>query len=55
MPMPKRTRFLPFLLLACALYFIVREPVKAAATATSAMHGLGVVADALIAFASNLG
>jgi hypothetical protein len=55
LPTPKPGRFLPLLLLICAFFFIVREPAKAADVATSAMHGIGTVADALITFASNLG
>ncbi len=55
MPTPKPRHFLPYLLLIGAFFFIVREPAKAAVAATNAMHGVGVVADALITFASNLG
>ncbi|MFC7382813.1 hypothetical protein [Sphaerisporangium rhizosphaerae] len=55
MPTPKPHRVLPILLVICALFFVVREPAKAAVAATNAMHGIGVVADALITFASNLG
>ncbi|MFF0249592.1 hypothetical protein [Streptosporangium sandarakinum] len=38
-----------------ALFFIVRQPEKAASAATSAMNGLMAMADALITFASSFG
>ncbi|MGW3363607.1 hypothetical protein ACWDOR_11730 [Streptosporangium canum] len=55
LPAPKPRRFLPVLLLALALFFIVREPAKAADAATSAFNGLMTVADALVTFAGGLG
>ncbi|GAA4215541.1 hypothetical protein [Microbispora amethystogenes] len=51
----KPQRFLPFLFTVCALFFIVRDPVKAADAATAAFNGLLQVADALVTFASGLG
>ncbi|MBB2909159.1 cell division protein FtsW (lipid II flippase) [Streptosporangium becharense] len=55
LPAPKIHRFLPFLLMALALVFIVRQPDKAAAVATGAVTGLMTVTDALVTFASSLG
>ncbi|MFD8562146.1 hypothetical protein ACFV1N_33095 [Streptosporangium canum] len=55
LPTPKTSRFLPFLLVALALFFIVRQPEKAANVATGAMNGLMTVADALVTFAGALG
>ncbi|MGW4638024.1 hypothetical protein ACWEN6_05835 [Sphaerisporangium sp. NPDC004334] len=54
-PTPKTSRFLPLLLAALALFFIVRNPVKAADVATAAFNGLTTVADALVSFAGALG
>ncbi len=54
-PAPKSRRLLPLLLLALALFFVIREPAKAASLATNAMHGIGTVADALVSFASGIG
>ncbi len=51
----KPRRFLPTVLVICALFFVIREPAKAATAATTAFNGLMVVADALMTFAGNLG
>ncbi|GAA2803505.1 hypothetical protein [Nonomuraea dietziae] len=51
----KASRFLPTLLAIGAVFFIVRDPVKAATVATSAMDGLLKVAESFATFASNLG
>ncbi|MER5320860.1 hypothetical protein [Streptosporangium roseum] len=48
LPTPKTRRFLPLLLMALALFFIVREPAKAATFATT-------VVEAFTTFASHLG
>ncbi|MGJ6968925.1 hypothetical protein ACSDR0_44200 [Streptosporangium sp. G11] len=55
LPPPKPRRLLPFLLMALALFFIVREPAHAAQFATSAFTGLLAVTDSLVTFASALG
>ncbi|MBG0814163.1 hypothetical protein [Planomonospora sp. ID82291] len=55
LPTPKTRRLVPFLLTVCALFFIVRDPAKAADVATTAFNGLMTVADALAAFAGALG
>lgn len=47
-------KFFLFLLVALALFFIVREPDQAAKVTASAAHGLMVVADALVAFIGSL-
>ncbi|MEO3807883.1 hypothetical protein ABGB17_02650 [Sphaerisporangium sp. B11E5] len=52
---PKPHRVVPILLTVCALFFIIRQPAQAAVAATNAFHGLTVVTDALMTFASNLG
>lgn len=55
LPTPKTHRFVPFLLTVVALFFIVRDPAKAADVATATFNGLMTVADALAAFAGALG
>ncbi|MEV4383405.1 hypothetical protein [Streptosporangium sp. NPDC049644] len=55
LPTPKTSRFVPFLLTALALFFIVREPTHAAQFVTSAFTGLMTVTDSLVTFASALG
>ncbi|MDP9847992.1 hypothetical protein [Streptosporangium lutulentum] len=55
LPTPKTSRFVPFLLTALALFFIVREPAHAAQFATNAFTGLMTVTESLMTFASNLG
>ncbi|MET8049806.1 hypothetical protein ABZU75_19640 [Streptosporangium sp. NPDC005286] len=55
LPTPKTSRFVPFLLTALALFFIVREPTHAAQFVTSAFAGLMAVTDSLVTFASALG
>ncbi|MEV4376963.1 hypothetical protein [Streptosporangium sp. NPDC049644] len=54
-PTAKPRRLLPFVLLACLVVFVVREPAKAAVVTTNAFNGLMTVADALVTFASGLG
>ncbi|MFI7028395.1 hypothetical protein ACIBK1_06770 [Microbispora rosea] len=51
----KSHRFLSLLLMGCAIFFIVREPEKAAEAAVKTMHGVGVLADAFVTFVSRLG
>ncbi|MFG1753666.1 hypothetical protein [Streptosporangium sandarakinum] len=55
LPTVKPRRLLPFLLIAVTLFFIVREPAKAATATTAAFSGLVTVVDALATFAGNLG
>ncbi|MFF3442102.1 hypothetical protein [Streptosporangium kronopolitis] len=54
-PTPKPRRLLPVLLVIVALFFIVREPVNAAAFAMGAFNGLMTVAGQLATFAGALG
>ncbi|WP_156056654.1 hypothetical protein [Streptosporangium roseum] len=54
-PTAKPRRLLPFVVLICLVFFVVREPAKAADVATSAFNGLMTVADALVTFAGALG
>lgn len=54
LPTRKTSRLLPFALTALALFFIVRDPAKAAEMATAAFSGLVTVVDALAAFAGAL-
>ncbi|GIH81185.1 hypothetical protein [Planobispora longispora] len=48
-------KFLPTLFVIGAVFFIVREPAKAAHFAAAAMDGLMKVADSLVTFLSNFG
>ncbi|MER7209812.1 hypothetical protein ABT340_22350 [Streptosporangium sp. NPDC000239] len=48
-------RFLFVLLGALTLFFVVREPNRAAVVTTHAFNGLMAVADAFVTFASNFG
>ncbi|MER6826559.1 hypothetical protein ABT352_11275 [Streptosporangium sp. NPDC000563] len=48
-------RFLLILLAALALFFVIREPAKAAVLATHAVNGLMAAADSLVTFASSFG
>ncbi|MBG0819873.1 hypothetical protein HS048_03815 [Planomonospora sp. ID91781] len=48
-------RFVFMLLGALALFFVIREPNKAAVLATHAFNGLMAAADALVVFAANFG
>ncbi|MEU4718112.1 hypothetical protein AB0G06_00615 [Nonomuraea dietziae] len=54
-PTQQSRRIMPTLLVIGALFFIVREPAKAAAFATGALDALLKVAEAFAAFASHLG
>ncbi|MEU7003490.1 hypothetical protein [Nonomuraea sp. NPDC046570] len=53
-PTPQRSRLVPTLLVIGALFFIVREPAKAATVASNAFEGLMTVVSALATFASHL-
>ncbi|MEV4182458.1 hypothetical protein AB0J28_13575 [Streptosporangium canum] len=48
-------RFLLILLAALALFFVIREPAKAAVFTTHAVNGLMAAADSLVTFASSFG
>ncbi|MGC5011379.1 hypothetical protein ACLQ2R_11490 [Streptosporangium sp. DT93] len=54
-PTAKPRRLLPFAVLVCLMFFVVREPTKAADIATSTFNGLLTVTDSLVTFASALG
>ncbi|MEU7004475.1 hypothetical protein [Nonomuraea sp. NPDC046570] len=54
---PRRI-LLPFLFLTAALFFVIfaiKDPIRAAGSATSAFNALVTVATALMTFVSNLG
>jgi hypothetical protein len=53
-PTPQRSRIVPTLLGLGALFFVVREPAKAATVASNAMDGLMTVISALATFVSHL-
>ncbi|MEU0570868.1 hypothetical protein ABZ297_36490 [Nonomuraea sp. NPDC005983] len=53
-PTPQRSRIVPTLLVLGALFFVVREPAKAATIASSLMDGLMNVASALATFVAHL-
>ncbi|MEU7900288.1 hypothetical protein AB0B45_46580 [Nonomuraea sp. NPDC049152] len=54
-PTQQSRRIMPTLLGIGALFFIVREPAKAAEFATSALDALMKIAEAIATFASHLG
>ncbi|WP_406319131.1 hypothetical protein OHA77_17655 [Streptosporangium sp. NBC_01639] len=51
----KPLRFLLILLAVLALFFVIREPAKAAVFTTHAINGLMAAADSLMTFVGNLG
>lgn len=53
-PTPQRSRIVPTLLGLGVLFFVVREPAKAANVASNAMDGLMTVISALATFVSHL-
>ncbi|SEN80082.1 hypothetical protein [Nonomuraea pusilla] len=53
-PTPQRSRLVPTLLVIGALFFIVREPAKAADMASNFMNGFLNVAGALATFIAHL-
>lgn len=55
LPTPKPRRFIPFLLIALAVFFVVRQPEKTATFTTGAMGALTTVVEAFTTFVSHLG